>query len=76
VERLWWFLKTGAMNVGELNPKTANAIALVVTFVWAVSFLADVAMKSYQGSPYIHTVMMLVAGAAFSGSLIKRNGGK
>lgn len=65
------------VNVVEvMNPKTANLIALVVTAVWAISFLADIALKSYNGSPYVHAIMMVVAGAAFSGSLVKKNGSK
>lgn len=58
-----------------MNPRTSNLIALVVTAVWAISFLADIILKSYEGSPYVHAIMMLVAGAAFSGQLIKKNGG-
>lgn len=59
-----------------MNPRTGNLIALVVTAVWAISFLADIISKSYAGSPYVHAIMMLVAGAAFSGQLIKKNGGE
>lgn len=57
-----------------MDKRVVNAIAIVVTCVWAVSFLADIAMKTYEPSPYIHVIMMAVAGAAFGGGLIRKNG--
>lgn len=44
--------------------RVSAIIALTVTGVWAVSFLADIAMTSYEPSPLIHAIMLTVAGAA------------
>lgn len=55
-----------------MDHKTTNIIALVVTGVWALSFIADIILTSYEPSPYLHAIMMTVAGAAFGGSLLKK----
>ena len=51
--------------------KLSNAIAIVVTVVWTVSFVADIVLKSYDPSPFIHLAMMAVVGAAFGSSVLK-----
>lgn len=55
-----------------MDRRLTNLIALVITLVWAASFVADIFMASYEPSPYIHAIMMTVSGAAFAGSVIKR----
>lgn len=57
-----------------MNQRVSNIVALVVTTVWAISFLADIPMKSYEPSPYIHAIMLTVAGSAVANSMVKRNG--
>lgn len=59
-----------------MDRRVSNAIAVVVTFVWAASFLADAFIESYDPPPSVHTLMMLVAGAAFADGIMRarRNG--
>jgi hypothetical protein len=56
-----------------LDKRISNIIALVITAVWATSFIADIISSNYEPSPYIHGIMMLVAGAAFGDSVIRRS---
>lgn len=56
-----------------INKRVANLIALIVTIVWALSFVADVVIQNYEPSPYIHTVMLAVAGAAFARSVVAKD---
>jgi hypothetical protein len=59
-----------------MDRKISNVIAIVVTTVWACSFLADIVFKEYQPSAFVHLAMMAVVGAAFGHSFIaKKNGG-
>lgn len=57
-----------------MDRRVSNLIALVVTAVWAASFLADIALKSYEPPASLHAIMMVVAGAAFAGTVVKKNG--
>ena len=56
--------------------KLASAIAVVVTAVWTVSFVADILIKNYDPSPFVHLAMMAVVGAAFGSSVFKNGGDK
>lgn len=49
-----------------MNRKTTTVIAYIITAVWAVSFMADIILTSYEPSPYIHAIMMVVAGSMFA----------
>jgi hypothetical protein len=40
-------------------------VALIVTIVWAASFVADIFISSYDPSPFIHLAMMTIVGAIF-----------
>ena len=54
-----------------MDARVKTAIAVVVTVVWALSFLADIALgEAYSPSPYVHGMMMVVAGAAFGRSIL------
>lgn len=53
--------------------KLAGIIAVVITVVWTVSFLADLLEPRYDPPPTVHALMMLVAGAAFAGSVTGRS---
>lgn len=57
-----------------ISDRIRNGIAVVITAVWAVSFLADIASDSYEPSPYLHAIMLVVAGSAFGASIVTRNG--
>lgn len=51
-----------------------NAIGWTVLIAWGTSFVLDAALKNYDPPVSVHALMMIVAGAAFGGSIIKRNG--
>lgn len=57
-----------------MGDRIVNIIACVITAVWAVSFVADIFVKDYEPSAYIHVIMMTVAGAAFGKTIVLRNG--
>jgi len=57
-----------------VSPRIAAGIAIVVTAVWSISFLADIFVKDYDPSPFIHFLMMAVAGAALGHGFLKTGG--
>lgn len=58
-----------------MDRKVSNIVALVVTFVWAASFLGDAFIETYDPPSSVHTVMMLVAGAAFADGIMRNRNG-
>lgn len=58
-----------------MDRRVSNAIAIVVTVVWAASFLADAFIESYDPPPSVHTIMMLVGGAAFADGIFRNRNG-
>lgn len=52
-----------------------NLMALSVTLIWSVSFVVDMVATSYDPPASINAVMILVVGAVFGGSVIRRGGG-
>lgn len=53
-----------------LTKRVTNIIALGVFVVWALSFVASaVPGSTYKVDPFIHTVMLTVAGGAFAAGL-------
>lgn len=62
-------------NKGPISPIVSTAIAIVVTIVWAASFLADIVVKDYDPNPLVHFVMLAVVGAAFGHSVLKNGKG-
>lgn len=55
-----------------LSPVVVNGIAVVVTMVWAVSFVADIVSKDYAPPAGIHLAFMLVLGSIFGAQLISK----
>lgn len=55
-----------------VSPKAVTFIAILVAIVWAISMLADAAMQTFEASPGVQAVMMLVSGALFGSNLIPR----
>jgi hypothetical protein len=49
-----------------------NLIALVVTVVWATSFIADIAIPEYSPPVYIHVAFMAVVGSIFGFQVVSR----
>lgn len=61
---------------GAVDRRIINLIAVAITVVWMVSFLADIVVADYDPSPFLHMVMMVVVGAIFGRSFLRddRNG--
>lgn len=59
-----------------MDKRIVNAIAIVVTTVWALSFVADVLLPQYNPNPYIGLIMMSVVGAIFGKGVVDRWKGK
>lgn len=57
-----------------MDDRLRNAIGYLVTATWGVSFVLDALLVNYEPPVSVHALMMLVAGAAFGGSMLKRNG--
>ena len=49
-----------------------SVIGWTVTGAWATSFVLDAMFASYEPPVSLHALMMLVAGAAFGGSMLKK----
>lgn len=55
-----------------MDRRLSLVIGCAITFVWAVSFLADIFRPDYTAPPSLHEVMMLLAGAAFGSQFINK----
>lgn len=56
-------------------PRVFDVIALVVTAVWAASFIAEVFKVGYSTSPMMHTLMTAIIGAYAGGKILMKNKG-
>lgn len=56
-----------------MDKRITNAIAIIATVLWTLSFVLDAILPNYEPPVSVHAVMMLVAGAAFAGSVLKRD---
>lgn len=54
------------------NDRIAFGIAVVITGAWTISFLVDIVVETYDPSPSVHALMMIVAGAVFGEGLFRR----
>jgi uncharacterized membrane protein YeaQ/YmgE (transglycosylase-associated protein family) len=61
----------GRNGKSPISQPIANGIAIVITVVWAASFIADIFIKDYDPSPFVHFIMLGVAGAIFGHSFFK-----
>lgn len=53
-----------------INKRVANIIALIVASVWALSFILSALPNStYRTDPQVHTVMLVIAGAAVAAGM-------
>lgn len=57
------------------NNKVATGLAIVITVVWAISFIVDVIVTAYDPPASVHALMMMVAGAVFGEGLLKTRKG-
>lgn len=55
-----------------MDKRITNAIAIVALILWTVSFILDAVLVKYEPPLSVHAVIMLVAGAAFTGSVLKK----
>lgn len=56
-----------------MDKRITNGIAIIVTIIWATSFVLSAIVPDYSPPVSVHAVMMLVAGAAFGSSVLKRS---
>lgn len=49
-------------------------IALVVTFVWATTYLAAILVRDFQPSILVNGVMMVIVGFFFASGIKRGNG--
>jgi hypothetical protein len=59
----------------HFDPKVINGIAIAVTGVWSVSYIADIIKDNYTPNPLLHAALVLVMTAAFGIKAIKRKNG-
>lgn len=50
----------------------ANAIVVLVTLVWAVSFSADIMVRDYSPPTNVHTSFLVILGVIFGGQFLGR----
>lgn len=55
----------------RISPLVTNGIAVVVTLMWATSFIADIFSTEYQPPTAIHVAFMAMIGAIFGFQLVK-----
>lgn len=58
-----------------MNSKVSSAIAFIVVGIWAISMVVDmIPGANYQPPVSIYPALMLVLGAIFGVSLVKKGG--
>lgn len=55
-----------------MSKKLVTAIAIVIVVAWAVSFILDAVNPNYDPPESLHALMLLVAGAAFTQGVWKK----
>lgn len=55
-----------------MHPWLYNGLAVVVSIVWATSFVIDAFSTEYEPPIAVHGAMMVVLGAVFGVQLVKR----
>lgn len=56
----------------RLSQSVVNAVAIVVTIVWGISFVADILIPDYIPPTNVHMALMVVLGGVFGSQFIKR----
>lgn len=56
-----------------MDKRIINAIAITSLTLWAISFVLDAVIRTYDPPASIHIIMMTVAGAAFGGTIFKKD---
>lgn len=56
-----------------LDNRMVTLLAYVIIGAWAISFLADLIVRTYDPPPTVHALMMALAGSAFVRSAYKKD---
>jgi hypothetical protein len=56
----------------SINDNLAMGLAIVITTAWAISFMVDILVKTYDPPPSVHILMVGVAGSVFGEGLIRK----
>lgn len=54
-----------------VSVRVKNAIAVVITAMWAGGIIADAALKDFSLSPFVYSTMLGLAASIFGSSFIK-----
>lgn len=57
-----------------MSQRVTTILALLVSFVWALSMVLDAVNQSYDPPAGIHGALMLVLGGVFGARLVNKNG--
>jgi hypothetical protein len=63
----------GNKSAYRLSQSVVNAVAVVVTIVWGISFVADILIPDYVPPTNVHMALMVVLGGVFGSQFIKRD---
>lgn len=56
----------------KLSQSVVNAVAVVVTVVWGISFVADILIPAYTPPTNVHMALMVVLGGVFGSQFIRK----
>jgi hypothetical protein len=54
-----------------VSVRVKNAIAVVITAMWAGGIIADAALKDFALSPFVYSTMLGLAASIFGSSFVK-----
>lgn len=58
-----------------MSQRVTTILALLVSFVWALSMVLDAVNRAYDPPAGIHGALMLVLGGVFGARLVNKNDG-
>ena len=61
---------------GGVNKLIVNGIAIVIASAWAISFVLDAIVYTYEPPQSVHALMLIVSGAAFTSTVMKNKNGQ
>lgn len=59
------------LDLFTVSVRVKNAIAVVITAVWAVGIIADAGLKDFSLSPFVYSTMLGLAASIFGSSFVK-----
>jgi hypothetical protein len=62
---------TGPTDTFTVSVRVKNAVAIVITAVWAGGIIADAALKDFSLSPFVYSTMLGLAASIFGSSFVK-----